>query len=300
MCACAGSALASDNTGERVSVVATIFPPFDLARAIAAEMADVEMLLPPGSESHSFEPTPRDILKIQNCDVFIYVGGDSDEWINGMLESMDMSGKQVVTLMDCVETVEEEIVEGMEEEEEEEETGEPEYDEHVWTSPRNASLIADKIADALAAADPDNAGDYLANADSYKLELDALDEAFREVTDSASRRTFIFGDRFPFRYFADAYGLSYYAAFPGCSTETEPSAATIKFLIDKMNEERIPVVFHLELSNGKMAETIAEATGAAVRTLHAAHNISKDDFEAGLTYLDIQRANVEALREALN
>ncbi|MDR1600537.1 MAG: metal ABC transporter substrate-binding protein [Oscillospiraceae bacterium] len=298
-------ALASDSFVDRISVVATIYPPYDLSRAVTGGLADVAMLLPPGSESHSFEPTPRDILAIQDCDVFIYVGGESDDWINDMLDSLDMSAKQVVTLIDCVEAVEEEIVEGMEEEEEEEETEEgyfarePEYDEHVWTSPRNASLIVDKITDALAAADPANADAYRANADAYQLELDALDAAFQEVVGSAERRTIVFGDRFPFRYLADAYGLEYYAAFPGCSTETEPSAATVKFLIDKIRAEDIPVVFHLELSNKKMAETISESTGAAVRLLHAAHNISKDDFEAGLTYLDIQRANVETLREAL-
>ncbi|GHU71002.1 high-affinity zinc uptake system binding-protein ZnuA [Clostridia bacterium] len=291
----------------RITVIATIFAPFDLARAVAGDLADVAMLLPPGSESHSFEPTPRDILKIQNSDVFIYVGGESDEWIGDILSSMETDGKVVVTLMDCVEAVEEEIVEGMEDEEEAEveaaeESGahEAEYDEHVWTSPRNAALIVDRIADALIEADPTNSAAYRANADSYQQQLMEIDAAFQDVVDNAARRTIVFGDRFPFRYLADAYGLMYYAAFPGCSTETEPSAATVKFLIDKIRAEQIPVVFHLELSNAKMAETIAESTGAVVRQLHAAHNISKADFEAGLTYLDIQWANVEVLREALN
>ncbi|MDR2504878.1 MAG: metal ABC transporter substrate-binding protein [Oscillospiraceae bacterium] len=287
-------------SADKPTVVATIFAPYDFARVIAGGLADVKMLLPPGSESHSFEPTPRDIITIQNSDVFIYVGGESDDWISSILSSMDTSDMRIVTLMDCVEAVEEELVEGMEAEEEGEEEEEAEYDEHVWTSPRNAMMIADKLAAALIEADPANAKAYRANADAYLLELDALDAAFREVVDGAARKTIVFGDRFPFRYFADAYGLSYFAAFPGCSTETEPSAATIKFLIDKINDEQIPVVFHIELSNGRMADAISESTGAAVRLLHSAHNVTKADFEAGITYLSIMQANIEALREALN
>ncbi|MDR1131144.1 MAG: metal ABC transporter substrate-binding protein [Oscillospiraceae bacterium] len=293
------------STGDKLSVVATIFPPYDFTRAVAGDSADVTMLLPPASESHSFEPTPQDIIKIQNCDVFIYVGGESDEWVNEVLSSMDTSGMKIVTLMDCVDVVEEEIVEGMEDEEEAEdpagsgEAEEPEYDEHVWTSPENAKLIVQKISDALCEADAAGATTYKQNTAAYLSKLDALDSAFQTVVDAAARKTLVFGDRFPFRYFADAYGLTYFAAFPGCSTETEASAATVKFLIDKINAEKIPVVFHIELSNEKMANTISEATGAKVLLLHACHNISKADFEAGKTYLDIMTANVTVLKEAL-
>ncbi|GHU71575.1 high-affinity zinc uptake system binding-protein ZnuA [Clostridia bacterium] len=288
---------------KKLNVIATIFAPFDFARAVAGDNADVSMLLQPGAESHSYEPTPRDIIKIQNCDVFIYVGGESDKWVSDILSSMDTSHMRIVTLMDCVEAVEEEIVEGMQEEDEDEvetEEHEPEYDEHVWTSPRNAKLIVQKISDALSEADPTNAEAYESNTTAYLAELDELDAEFIDVVGTARRKTIVFGDRFPFRYFADAYDLTYFAAFPGCATETEASAATVKFLIDKINAEGIPTIFHIELSNEKMPDAIAEATGAKVALLHACHNISKSDFEAGVTYLDLMRANAEALREALN
>lgn len=294
----------SSTDGEKnISVVATIFPPYDFTREIAGDKADVTMLLPPASESHSFEPTPQDIIKIQNCDLFLYVGGESDEWVNEVLESMDTSKMKIVALMDCVEVVEEEIVEGMEEEEEEpadsNEPEGPEYDEHVWTSPQNTKLIVQKISAALCEADPANASAYQQNTAAYLSELDELDAAFQDVMNNAKRKTIVFGDRFPFRYFADAYGLDYFAAFPGCSAETECSAATVAFLIDKVKNENIPVVFHVELSNGKIANTISEATGAKVLLLHACHNISKADYESGKSYLDLMAGNVDALKEAL-
>ncbi|MDR2661376.1 MAG: metal ABC transporter substrate-binding protein, partial [Treponema sp.] len=278
---------------QSISVVTTIFAPYDFVRAIAGDRAEVSMLLKPGAESHSYEPTPQDIIAIQNSDVFIYVGGESDEWVDEVLESMDDAEMRIITLMDCVDLVEEEIVEGMEEEEEEEEG--IAYDEHVWTSPANAKRMVEKISAALSDADPDNAGFYRTNTDAYIRELDALDAAFRSVTDSAQRRTLVFGDRFPFRYFTDAYDLSYFAAFPGCSTETECSAATVAFLIDKVKEEQIPVVFHIEFSNGSIADTICEATGARKQLLHSAHNVSRDELAADITYLDIMNRNAEVL-----
>jgi zinc transport system substrate-binding protein len=336
----------SEDKKKKVSVVTTIFPPYDFTREVAGDMADITMLLPPASESHSFEPTPQDIIKIQNCDIFIYVGGESDEWVKDVLESMDTSKMKIITLMDCVQIVEEEIVEGMEAEEHtdghgteedtndletqedtddhetqkdtdghetkedtdnheaeehavDHETEEPEYDEHIWTSPQNAKLIVQKISDTLCEADSSNASVYQENTADYLTRLDELDSKFQDVMNNAKRKTIVFGDRFPFRYFADAYGLEYYAAFPGCATETEVSAATVKFLIDKINAENIPVVFHIELSNEKMADTISEATGAKVLLLHACHNISKLDFESGKTYIDLMDGNVEALKEAL-
>jgi zinc transport system substrate-binding protein len=268
-------------------------------RAVTGDKVSLTMLLPPGAESHSFEPTPQDIIKVQNCDVFIYVGGESDAWVETILESMDTSRMEIITLMDCVEVVEELVVEGMQEEEEEEEAEGPEYDEHVWTSPRNAMLIVRKIADVLKQRDPSNAAEYERNTAAYLAKLTELDNSFRTLVDGARRKTFVFGDRFPFRYFADAYGLSYFAAFPGCSTETECSAATIAFLIDKVRAERIPVVFHIELSNEKIADTICEDTGAKKLLLHAVHNVSKRDFDGGATYYDLMSQNLGNLREAL-
>jgi len=270
----------------RLSVVSTIFAPYDFARAVAGELAGVTMLLPPASESHSFEPTPQDIVKILNCGVFIYVGGESDAWVERILSGMDTAGMQIVTLMDCVETVEEE-------------DGDGEQDEHVWTSPRNAMLITRKICEAMCAADPENADAYQKNTGAYLNELDGLDAEFQQITAAGERKTIVFGDRFPFRYFTDAYGLDYAAAFPGCAAETEAGAGTVIFLIEKMKTEGIPVVFHAELSNENMARAIGKAAGAKVLLLHACHNISRADFQAGKTYLDLMRDNAAALREAL-
>lgn len=281
----------------RLSVVATVFAPYDFARQLVGERGEVTLLLPPGSESHSYEPTPKDIIGIQNCDLFIYVGGESDAWVADVLESVG-EGVRTVTLMDCVELLEEEHVEGMETGHEHED-GETEYDEHVWTSPRNAKLICEKIASALCEADPEGEAEYKAALESCSQELDELDAAFKEVVANGVRDTIIFADRFPLLYFAKAYGLEYYAAFPGCADETEPSAATVVFLIEKVREEGIPVVFHIELSNEDMADTICEETGAEKMLFSACHNVTKEQFEAGVTYLELMWANVDALREAL-
>jgi zinc transport system substrate-binding protein len=300
--ACTGKKTSGKNA-DTVSVVATIFPPYDFVRAIAGDKVQLSMLLPPGAESHSFEPTPQDIITIQNSDVFIYIGGAADVWVGRILETLDTSNIKVLAIMDTVAVVEEEIVEGMEEEEDPLLAlgiePEPEYDEHVWTSPKNAQRIVQAIAGVLCEADRANAAIFRQNAQAYIKSLDELDQEFQAVVDGAKRRTIVFGDRFPFRYFADAYGLSYFAAFPGCSTETEPSAATVAFLINKIRAEKIPVVFHIELSNERMADTIAEETGAKKLLLNACHNISKRDFDQGVTFLEIQRANVPRLREAL-
>ena len=279
----------------RLSVVATIFAPYDFARSLAGGLAEVTMLLPPACESHTFEPTPQDIVKIMNCGVFIYVGGESDAWVERILSAMDTSGMCIVTLMDCVDTVEEVIVKGMQADAQEE----GEIDEHVWISPKNAMLITQRISDAMCAADPQNANAYRQNAAGYLDQLDALDQEFRQLIGESAHKTIVFGDRFPFRYFVDAYGLDYYAAFPGCAAETEAGAGTVIFLIEKMKAEHIPVVFHAELSNENMARAIAKATGAKVLQLHACHTISWTDFQAGRTYLDLMGDNAAALREAL-
>jgi zinc transport system substrate-binding protein len=304
-CACSRGNAPQD-AENKIAVTATIFAPYDFVRAVAGDRVQLAMLLPPGAETHSFEPTPKDIITVQNSNVFLYIGGESDAWVDRILSSMDTSKMQILRLMETVTVVEEEIVEGMEEEEEEEDPllalgveAEPEYDEHIWTSPQNAKRIVEVITETLCKADPQNADFYRQNAKDYAAKLEKLDNAFREVVQNGKRETIVFGDRFPFRYFTDAYGLSYFAAFPGCSTETEPSAATVAFLIDKINSEKIPVVFHIELSNERMADTISEATGAKKMLLHACHNITKKDFESGLSYLDVMTANVENLKEAL-
>lgn len=286
---------------EQLNIVTTIFAPYDFARQIVGEKGTVTMLEPPGGESHSYEPTPQDIISIENCDMFVYIGGESETWVEDLLKDIDTSKVKVVSCMDFVTALEEETVEGMEaeKEEHEDEEGETEYDEHIWTSPENAIAIVKQLSECIQQLDQDNQEFYQQRTQSYLARLEQLDQSFQKVVDNAERKTVIFGDRFPLRYFVEEYGLTYFAAFPGCAEDTEPSAATITFLVDKVKEENIPVVFHIELSNEKIADTICESTGAEKVLFHSCHNISKDDFSAGVTYLELMEQNVSALEKAL-
>lgn len=289
---------------DKLKIVTTIFAPYDFARQITKGEAEITMLLPSGSETHTFEPTPQDIITIQNCDVFIYVGGESDSWIEDVLKDIDTSKITILPLMEEVDLLEEEIVEGMEEEEhhesDHEQEEEAEYDEHIWTSPQNAIKIVKKMQQTFMELDVEKKNNYEKNGNAYIKELEQLHSKFQDVVEHAKRKTMIFGDRFPLRYFTEEYGLDYYAAFPGCAEDTEPSASTIAFLIDKVREENIPVVFYLELSNEQMADTICESTQAKKALFHSCHNISKEDFENGVTYLELMEKNVDVLKEALN
>jgi ABC-type metal ion transport system, periplasmic component/surface adhesin len=291
-----------DNSEEKLKVVTTIFPQYDFARAVGGEKIDLKMLLHPGTESHSYEPTPQDIITIQECDIFIYVGGESENWVVGILNSMDTSNMKIISLMDIVETLDEEIVEGMQEDyehEEEHSHEDSEYDEHVWTSPVNAIIIIEEISKSFIKMDVENTEFYKNNADNYIMLIDEINTEFKEIVKHGNRNNLIFADRFPFRYFVETYGLEYSAAFPGCSVGTEVNAATIAFLINKVKTEQIPVVITIEFSNEKIADVIAEETGVKKVSFHSAHNVSKDDFEAGITYVDIMQNNIEALGEAL-
>ena len=309
--------------GKKLQIVTTNFPSYDFARAITKEDADVTMLVKPGAETHSFEPSPQDIITIQNADLFIYTGGDSDEWVDGILESVQNKNFHVFKMMDAVNLIEEETVEGMQEEEhehadaehgneeadhdhekadqaEEHEEEGPEMDEHVWTSPKNAITIVEKLEETLSGLDESHKDSFKANSESYVKELEELDKSFKEVVDSGKRKEIIVADRFPFAYFCKEYGLSYFAAFPGCSTDTQPSAATIAFLTDKVKEDKIPVVFHIEMGNEDMVNAISRDTGAKKMLLNSVHNVTDSDFKAGKTYVDLMKPNVEALKEALN
>ncbi|MDR0497340.1 MAG: metal ABC transporter substrate-binding protein [Treponema sp.] len=293
------TAMAHNKNG-KITVITTVFPSYDFVRQIAGDRVNLAMLLPPGAESHSFEPSPKNIIAIQNSDIFIYNGGESEKWVSRILQSMNTENMKIFAMLDAVDIVEEEIVEGMENDENENnDNHKTAYDEHVWTSPKNAILIVKAITDLLCDTDAPNSAYYRERNSLYIEALTQLDNAFDVLVNNAKRKTIIFADRFPFRYFADAYGLFYMAAFPGCSTETEPSAATVAFLINKIRAERIPVVFHIELSNQRMADTISGETGAKKLLLHSCHNITKKDFDSGLGYLDLMNRNVESLREAL-
>jgi zinc transport system substrate-binding protein len=287
----------------KLKIVTTIFPQYDFVRAITGGTGavNVRMLLSPGEEVHSYEPTPLDIKEIQNCDLFIYVGAENDVWVDRILENMGDKRPETLRLVDLTETVAEESVEGMMEEKghDHEESREEEADEHVWTSPVKAAEITEAIAQKMAELDPANADDYLANAQDYEAKILDLDAQFRQIAENAERKILVFGDRFPIRYFAEGYGLDYFAAFPGCSSESEPSASTLAFLIDKVREEEIPVVFSIEFSNGNIARAICESTGAVQRTYNSCHNVTKEQMENGATYVSLMSENLEAVREAL-
>ena len=295
---CGATAAESEQAG--LEVVTTVFPAYDFARQVAGERAHVTLLVPPGAEAHSFEPTAQDMIRIQNAALFVYNGGESEAWVEELLEGQE-APKNLLCMLDCVDALEEEHKEGMQEiHEEEEEEDEIEYDEHVWTSPRNAILLCEAIRDALSALDPEGAETYRANCAAYTAALSELDVAFRQAVESGSRRTLIFADRFPVRYFVEEYGLDYFAAFPGCAEDTEPSAKTVAFLIDRVRAEEIPVVFYIEFSNEKMADVICEDTGCRKLLFHSCHNVTAEQLRQGISYLELMRNNVDAVKEALS
>ena len=275
-----------------IRVVTTTFPAYDFARAVVGDAGTVTMLITPGTETHSYDPSPQDIRKIQSCDLFIYGGGESDAWMDNILSSVgdgtrSLAMTEVVSLLTA------------EHDEEEHETHHPTYDEHVWTSPANAADIVGAIRDALMEIDPDNEEMYQMQADAYVTEIKALDADFAALVQEADRKTLLFADRFPFLYFVNQYGLSYHAAYPGCAEKTEPGPKTVAMLIDMVKAEGIPVVFYTEFSDQRLADTVCEKTGAVKLLFHSCHNVSKDDFAAGETYVSLMRRNLSNLRKAL-
>ena len=291
---------------EKISVVTTIFPYYDFTRSIAGDKADIKILLSPGSEPHSYDPSPSDIVAIENCDIFIYNGGESDEWVESVLDSIENKNMKIMRMMDYVDLLYEQSVEHDEHEHGEEhnhvdehEHGE-EYDEHIWTSVKNAEKLSDAIYYELSACDSANKSIYSSNRDRYISKLKSLDSKFSDIVSNAKRNTVVFGDRFPFLYFVTDYSLYYDCAFPGCSSETEPSISTVTHMIDFTRDNQIPVVFYLEFSNGRVARLISEDTGAKTMRYSSCHNVTKDEFADGATYISLMEQNANALREALN
>lgn len=274
----------------KLQIVCTSFPAYDFAREIAGDRAELTLLIKPGSEVHSYEPTPKDMIRIQESDLFICNGGESEQWAKTLITPE----LNTIYMMDCVDTVEE-SADGIYNAE----NGEPELDEHVWTSPLNAIKISEEICNALCKLDTDNAEAYKTNFTAYKAQLMALDREFRQVIKNSGKHTLVFADRFPMRYFALEYGLDCYAAFPGCSSETEPSAKTVAYLIDRVRENKIPAVLYMEFSNQKMADVICEDTGCKKLPFYSAHSVSAEQFEQGVSYLDLMRINLNSLKEAL-
>lgn len=300
------------NQTDKLSIVTTIFPEYDWVREILGEKADnaeITMLLDNGVDLHSYQPTADDIVKISDCDLFIYVGGESDEWVEDALRNAANGNMKVINLLevlgDSVKT--EEIVEGMQEEEHEHEDAEEheheeEADEHVWLSLKNAKMLVRVISKALQELDPDNKDIYAANADAYVKKLSALDAEYQTAVDAASNKTILFGDRFPFRYLVDDYGLRYYAAFVGCSAETEACFETISFLAKRVDELKLPCVLTIEGAQHKIAETIVRNTTAKnqrVLTMDSMQSTTSKDVKNGTTYLSVMEKNLSVLKEAL-
>jgi len=267
---------------DKLNIVTTIFPAYDLARSIGNDNVEVTMLISPGNEVHTFEPTPQDIIKISNCDLFIFNGGESDEWVKTVLDGLDKE-INMFDFMSVVENNDEHI-----------------HDEHVWTSPKNVMKLAETLYEKFCEIDGNNKEYYEENKNLYISELEKLDEEFSNIVQNSKRQELIFADRFPLIHFAKCYDLDYSSVYPGCAEDTEPSAAAISSMIDKVEKENISVVLKKELSNDNIAKTISESTGAKIKVFHTCHNLSTEEFESGATYLSLMKNNAEVLWEALN
>ncbi len=306
-----------EQVNKKIMVVTTLFPQYDFARQISGDKAEIVLLLPPGAESHSFEPTPSDIISINKADIFIYTGKYMEPWAERIIQSIDSSTVNVLDVSSGIALVKEEHDhdhdedehhdgepdEGEHEHEEEVHGGDGhnhEYDPHIWTSPVIAIKMVDNIASSLCYADPENASFYKANAESYKSKLELLNDEFSEIVASGMRNKIYFGGRFALHYFTEEYGLEYESAYDNCSSETEPSARDMADIIDEIKENNIPVIYYEELTDPKVSRSISEDTGAEMLLFHSCHNLSKKDFDSGVTYLDLMKQNAENLRKGLN
>ena len=292
LCAFACKAETPDNG--KPTVVCTIFPQYDFIRTIAGDRVNLRLLVSPGGEVHGYDPSMDELADILSCDLFVYVGGETDRWVDDLLRT---NGRDLnaVALIDLVDTVGEALLPGMQGEAEEDEP-----DEHVWTSPKNAIRIVNGLTDSLCALLPEEADAMRRNAEAYTSELQSLDDDFHAVMRNAKRSTVVFAERFPFRYLCDELNLTAYAALPGCSSNEEVAMTTVAYLIDRVEEEQLPGVFYIEFSDRRIADTIAKATGCETWLFHSCHNVSREDFDAGVTYLDLMRQNLETLKKAVN
>ncbi len=288
----------------KLNIVVTGFVQYDITKSIVKDLCSVSMLIKPGSEVHTYEPTPSDIMKIQSADLFICTGGESDNWTHNILEGNDKL--RVVRLMDLCNLYHESFSQGMQgahqhthNDAHNHESYEG-FDEHVWTSPRNVIKIAEGLREILCEIDNANKDLYSQNASSFTQQLSELDSELCELVRTSKRNTIVVGDRFPFVYLANDYNLEYFAAFPGCASNTEPSAKTVMFLIDKVKKEKIPVIFSKEFSNGKIAQAISLQTSSQMLTLHSCSNVTADEFSSGETYITLMQKNIINLRKALN
>ncbi len=352
---CSGTKTSDKEKEYRLKIVTSLFPYYDMARAVIGDVKgiDLKMIVTPGQDSHSFEPTPSDVIQMENADVLIYNGGSLETWIDTLLDSLNNKNQIQMKMMDYVDVLNEEIVEGMDTRFEEhdhdehshkednhnkenhkedshsedsynqeegshsedslkheehshdsevsdhEEESHNETDEHIWTSPVNEIIMTEKICETLSKALPEEKENFQKNAENYISQLKELDNEFRTIVENAKINEIIFADKFPLQYFAKEYGLKYYAAFPGCGSDMEPSAKTIAFLVDKIKEDNIKAVFYLELSSHIVADAIETDTGAKPLQFNSCHNITQKQFDSGVTYVDLMKENVNNLKIAL-
>lgn len=284
------SSCQSEDTA-KFSIVATSFPAYDFAKNITGDLAQVSLLLPPGGESHTYEPTAKDIIRITECDIFIYNGGESDAWAEAILDSLEKK-PLVIKMMDFVDVCENEH--------NHHDHHDHEIDEHIWTSIKNSVKIVFGVSDKICSFDSANAGVYKKNTADYTGKLESLDRDFEELFAHSKTKTIVVADRFPFTYFARDYGLSYYSAYHSCTEDSEPTPKIIAELIDAVKKENIPIIFHLEFSNMAVASAVAEDTGAKMHQLHSCHNVTNGQIKDGVTYYDLMKSNYEILKEAVN
>lgn len=295
LCACSSESGYSNSDSGKLKIISTVFPPYDLARQIAGDNAEISILLPPGSEIHNYEPSAKDMIAIRNCDIFLYIGGENEQWAEKLINSNDTENVTAVKLIDYVPTLSED-----EDEHDHDHEHEHETDEHIWTSPKNAQLMLSAVYDAICKVDPSNKQTYTKNKDAYAKQLSDLDNAYRSAVDNAKNKTIVLADKFPFRYLAHEYGLEFSAAFAACSDESEPGVSTMIKLTKTIKENNIPAVYYLEFSSTKIADTLCDETGATKLMLHSCHNVSKQDIENNISYVDLMKQNLENLKLTLN
>ena len=301
---------------DKIQVVASNFASYDFLRAIIGNNDNIELtfLLGPGKDAHSYDPTAQDLIKIQNADLFVYIGGEMESWSERVLSSLETKNK-IICISNDVKTIEEQEVDGAEPEDEhhDEETEhhdenerhheheEGSFDEHIWTSPANAIVMVQTLEKAMAEIDSANSDKYKENAEKYIAQIKAVDSKIQEIVDNKVRDRLVFGDKMPMQYFINYYNLKVSAAFLGCSTETEPSASTISYLEELVRNEKIPVVLYVELNNGRVAQAIAEGIGdkCEAMQIQTLHNVSLDDFNKGETWVSLMTRNLEVLKKAL-
>lgn len=278
----------------KLKIVTSIFPYYDFAKNIAGDKAEIKLLLSPGSEPHDYEPTPSDIVAIEKCDIFIYNGGESDKWVDSVLETLENTDVIVLKMMDYVP-----LIESDSHHHDEAHSDDCDFDEHIWTSIRNSQVLCEKIKSAMMKQDTTNAELYKSNAENYISQLQSLDNDMIEIAENKKRDTIVFGDRFPMLYFFNDYGLNHKAAFPGCNSETEPSLEVVTELTNYVKDNSIPAVYYLEFSNGNTANLISEGTEAKALQVSSCHNVTKKDFESGVSYISLMENNISSFKEAL-